>query len=76
VLIGVTPIHDRQSTGVRTLTNAFSKKIENFKAAVALHYGYYNFVKTHGTIRCTLAMEAGLADSAWTVAGLVELVEG
>ncbi len=25
------------------LTNAFSKKFENFKAAVALHYGYYNF---------------------------------
>jgi hypothetical protein len=27
------------------LTNAFSKKLENFKAAVALHYAYYNFVK-------------------------------
>jgi IS1 family transposase len=25
------------------LTNAFSKKLENFKAAVALHYAYYNF---------------------------------
>ena len=58
------------------LTNAFSKKIENFKAAVALHYGYYNFVKTHGTIRCTPAMEAGVVDSAWTVRDLVEMVEG
>jgi hypothetical protein len=56
------------------LTNAFSKKIENFKAAVALHYGYYNFVKIHGTICCTPAMEAGVADSAWTVADLVRNV--
>ncbi len=56
------------------LTNAFSKKIENFKAAVALHYGYYNFVKTHGTIRCTPAMEAGVENSAWTVADLVRNV--
>jgi IS1 family transposase len=58
------------------LTNAFSKKLENFKAAVALHYGYYNFCKTHSTIRCTPAMEAGVTNSAWTVANLVEMIEG
>ena len=58
------------------LTNAFSKKLENFKAAVALHYGYYNFVKVNGAIRCTPAMEAGVTDSAWTVADLVEMIEG
>lgn len=58
------------------LTNAFSKKIENFKAAVALHYGYYNFVKIHQSIRCTPAMEAGVTTSPWTVAGLVEMIEG
>jgi hypothetical protein len=57
------------------LTNAFSKKIENFKAAVALHYGYYNFVKFHKTIRCTPAMAAGVSDSAWTVRDLVEMIE-
>ena len=58
------------------LTNAFSKKLENFKAAVALHYGYYNFVKIHSAIRCTPAMEAGVATSPWTVANLVEMIEG
>ena len=42
------------------LTNAFSKKLENFKAAVALNFAYYNFVKTHGAIRCTPAMAAGV----------------
>jgi hypothetical protein len=55
------------------LTNAFSKKLENFKAAVALHYAYYNFVKSHTTIRCTPAMEAGVVNSAWTVQDLVEM---
>jgi IS1 family transposase len=58
------------------LTNAFSKKIENFKAAFALHYGYYNFVKTNAAIRCTPAMEAGVTNSPWTVANLVEMIEG
>lgn len=58
------------------LTNAFSKKLENFKAAVALHYGYYNFVKVNGAIRCTPAVQAGVTDSAWTVADLVERIEG
>jgi len=57
------------------LTNAFSKKLENFKAAVALHYGYYNFVKVHKTIRCTPAMEAGVANSAWTVQDLVGMAD-
>lgn len=58
------------------LTNAFSKKFENFKAAVALHYGYYNFVKFNSAIRCTPAMAAGVTSSAWTVRELVEMIEG
>jgi hypothetical protein len=32
------------------LTNAFSKKLENFKAAIALNFAYYNLVETHGAI--------------------------
>lgn len=54
------------------LTNAFSKKRENFEAAVSLHYAYYNLVKSHSTIKCTPAMEAGKADTFWTVRDLVE----
>jgi IS1 family transposase len=54
------------------LTNAFSKKIENFEAAVALNFAYYNFVKTHSAIRMTPAMAAGIEKSHWTVAELVE----
>ena len=54
------------------LTNAFSKKIENFEAAVALNFAYYNFIKTHGTIRMSPAMAAGIENSHWTVTELVE----
>jgi IS1 family transposase len=54
------------------LTNAFSKKFENFEAAVALNFAYYNFCKMHGSIRCTPAMAAGVESSQWSVAELVE----
>jgi len=55
------------------LTNAFSKKFENFEAAVALNLAYYNFCKMHLAIRCTPAMEAGIEKSQWSVADLVKL---
>jgi IS1 family transposase len=54
------------------LTNAFSRKLENFEAAVALNFAYYNFCKTHISIRCTPAQAAGVEASAWTVLELVE----
>jgi IS1 family transposase len=54
------------------LTNAFSKKIENFEAAVALNFAYYNFCKTHTTLRMTPCQAAGIEASAWTVAELVQ----
>src|SRR5206468_6622897 len=54
------------------LTNAFSKKFENFEAAVALNFAYYNFCKTHKTLRMTPAMAAGVESSHWTVEELVK----
>ena len=54
------------------LTNVFSKKLPNFKAAVALNFAYYNFCKSHGAIRMTPAQAAGVESSQWTVAELVE----
>jgi IS1 family transposase len=54
------------------LTNAFSKRLESFQAAVALNFAYYNLCKIHGAIRCTPAMAAGVEKSQWTVAELVE----
>jgi REP element-mobilizing transposase RayT len=43
------------------LTNAFSKNLENFEAAIAMNFCYHNFVKTHGAIRMTPAQAAGLS---------------
>jgi IS1 family transposase len=53
------------------LTNAFSKKLVNLKAACALHFAYYNFCRVHQTLRVTPAMEAGLTDHVWTIAELL-----
>jgi IS1 family transposase len=55
------------------LTNAFSRKFENFQAAVALNFAYYNFCKTHKALRMTPAMAAGIATSHWTVEELIKL---
>jgi IS1 family transposase len=68
-LNATTRLHMRRLT---RLTLAFSKKRENFEAAVGLHFAYYNFVMRHNTIRCTPAMAAGVAKSFWTVGDLVE----
>ena len=56
------------------LTNAFSKKIENLEAAVAIHFMWYNFGRVHQTLRVTPAMEAGVADHVWTLSEVVALL--
>lgn len=57
------------------LTNAFSKKIENHEASVALHFMYYNFCRIHQTLRVTPAMAAGVTDRLWDVQDLAKLLE-
>ena len=54
------------------LTNAFSKKVENLQAAVALHFAHYNFVRVHKSLRITPVMAAGVSDRLWSLEGLVE----
>jgi hypothetical protein len=54
------------------LTNAFSKKAENHRAAVGLHFAHYNFVRQHKTLRVTPAMAAGVSDRMWSLEELVE----
>jgi IS1 family transposase len=48
------------------LTNAFSKKLANLKAALALHCAHYNFIRVHRTLRVTPAIEGGISDHIWT----------
>jgi IS1 family transposase len=57
------------------LTNAFSKKVENLAAAVALHFAHYNLVRIHQTLRVTPAMEAGVTDRLWSVKDIVGLLD-
>ncbi|MGO8868769.1 MAG: transposase [Alphaproteobacteria bacterium] len=55
------------------LTNAFSKKLENHAAAVALYAAHYNFCRVHETLRLTPAMQLGVTDHVWTIAELVDV---
>ena len=54
------------------LTNAFSEKLENLQAAVALHFAHYNMVRVHKTLRVTPAMAASVTDRLWSLEELVE----
>lgn len=63
-----------------SLTNGFSKKIQNMskkiqnmQAAVALHFAHYNFVRLHRTLRMIPAMARGVENLLWS---LEELVQG
>ena len=57
------------------LTNAFSKKIENHAAALAVYFMYYNFGRVHQTLRVTPAMEAGIANHVWSIEEIVGLLD-
>ena len=56
------------------LTNAFSKKLDNHEAAIALHFMHYNFARVHQTLRVTPAMEAGVSDHVWSLEEIVKLI--
>jgi len=55
------------------LTNGFSKKIENHKHSVALHFMHYNFCRIHKSLRVTPAMEAGISNHVWSLEELANL---
>src|SRR4051812_4777886 len=57
------------------LTNAFSKRVENHAAAIALHTMYYNFVRIHQTLKVSPAMAAGVTDKLWEMDDLVSMLE-
>jgi IS1 family transposase len=53
------------------LTNAFSKKLENLKAACSLHFAWYNFCRIHSSLRVTPAMQAGILSNPWEISALL-----
>lgn len=56
------------------LTNAFSKKVENHAAMVAIHFMFYNFGRIHKTLRISPAMAAGLSDHVWSLEEIVAIM--
>ena len=81
---------ERQNLTMRTflrrltrLSLGFSKKLENLKHAVALHFAHYNFCRPHTTLTkahpnhypTTPAMAAGVADHPWSVEEIVERLD-
>jgi IS1 transposase len=65
-------MHSRRMT---RLTNAFSKKIENHRHAMALHFLYYNFVRVHQTLKMSPAMAAGVTKRLWEMKDVVGMLE-
>jgi hypothetical protein len=55
------------------LTNASSKKIENHKHSVPLHFMHYNLCRIHKTLRVTPAMEVGISSHVWSLEELANL---
>jgi IS1 family transposase len=57
------------------LTNAFSKKIDNHCAALALYFFHYNFCRQHKTLRVSPAMEAGLTSELLSMESLCAIMD-
>lgn len=53
------------------LTNAFSKKLSYLKAALSLHFAWYNFVRVHQSLRVTPAMQAGISNNVFDFSELI-----
>jgi hypothetical protein len=53
------------------LTNAFSKSLKHLKAAITLHFAYYNSCRVHQSLKCTPSMAASITDHVWTVTELL-----
>jgi hypothetical protein len=57
------------------LTNAFSKKVQNHEAMVAIYAVHYNFARIHKTLRITPSMAAGLSDHVWSLEEIVMMAD-
>jgi IS1 family transposase len=51
----------------------YSKDLDTHKLAVALHFGVYNFVRKHTTLKTTPAVAAGIEEEPWTLERVVEM---
>ena len=57
------------------LTNAFSKKVENHTAQVAVHFFHYNFCRPHMTLKGKTPVQAAGVDARrWSIEDMVRLL--
>src|SRR5215470_16693901 len=54
------------------LTNAFSKRLPQHAAAVALYVAHYNLCRVHETIRTAPAVAQGITDHVWSIGKLLD----
>jgi hypothetical protein len=57
------------------LSNGFSRKRANLRAALALYFAYYNFCRMHKSIRMTPAMAGGITRKPWSVTDLLQAAQ-
>ena len=57
------------------MTNGFSRKVANLDHSLSIGFMAYNFVKIHGSLRVTPAMEASVTDRLWSYYDMVSLLE-
>lgn len=57
------------------LTNGHSEKVANHSHMVALYILFYNFIRTHGKLRMTLAMQAQIATTFLTFEDVLVAVD-
>lgn len=58
------------------LTNGFSKKWDNLQYMVAIYFAFYNFCRSHKTLKdATPAMAAGLTKTIWSLKDLLTVVK-
>src|ERR1041385_8709052 len=53
----------------------YSKTLEMHRAAVALHFGIYNFVRIHKTLGTTPTVAAGVEIERWSLERVVDMTE-
>lgn len=83
-----TSLVERQNLTMRTQikrftrqTNAFSKKLENLRYAVALHFMFYNFCRPHPALNkkrnlgITPAMAEDATNHRWTIEEILKLLD-
>lgn len=53
------------------LSNGFSRKLDNLRAAFSVYTAWFNWCKKHRTIGSTPAVAMGLASEVWSIDALI-----